>query len=209
MGTCPESAQHELGLRRGPIAEASESGKFYRFPWSSNPIGDPVVSRPRWGVTNLASEEMSEGTENALIYLCSTHGFYYAYNPTGLYQRRTSNAADAFITAFDEFPRNRGTGRSEIAFAPFDRAADLPRVLHKGYTGFFWQPSWQDMQLNGGVLAGSKSVEKDFLRDGVRDLLFVGDVEQIEGRPENMLVATTQGIFRSTDGGRSWKRVYH
>jgi hypothetical protein len=211
IGTCPESALAAIGLPK-PHGEAEPHlGKFIRGYWS--PERFQVVQnleRPAWGVTTFAEDHMAEGPGNSPVFVGSTTGFYYTFNFATLYQLRAWDPAERLMTAFAEMPRNQGKGRSEYLFAPFALPGEPEdgRFIYKGYTGYFWNPSWLAHQNPQGVKAMSGADALRFLRDGVRDCEYVGALEAMPERPDAFVIATSQGIFKTTDNGTSYRQVW-
>jgi hypothetical protein len=211
IGTCPASALEALGLP-APNGEAEDrAGRYFRFRWSEDPVGEPTLSREGWGITRLAGEQMCEGWDSALVYATTTHGLYYGYHPHALYQRRAGVPTEELMTAFAELPQRgekQAIGRSEYAFAPFVLTEGAPRSVYKGLVGYYWQPTWQAIQLNKGVDARTPALADAFLNDGVRSIAFTQDWQAMKGRPRDYVVATRAGLFRTGDGGHSFTQVY-
>jgi hypothetical protein len=211
IGTCPDSALTGMGLPDPRGNAEPRMGKFIRADW--RPENLRILQkheRPDWGVTVFAQDRMAEGPGVSPIFVGTTQGLFYTFNYHRLYQLRVWDPADRFLTAFTEMPRDQGKGRSEYLFAPFQLPGDpgSGRYIYKGFTGFFWNPTWLAHQNPGGVkhLPGTDS--GIFLRDGVRDLVYIGKVNEMADKPDAFLTATAQGVFKTTDNGRSYRQVW-
>jgi hypothetical protein len=124
-----------------------------------------------------------------------------------LFQRRHNvyEPDDLFI-AVSGVRRGGGKGwRIEYAFTPFTYLENTKILLPRGYLGFGWDAYWIYFENNGSNTLDQNKYA--FMRDGVNDMSNVGPVEYSQALYQYVFV-TSQGIFRTMDGGHSYEQVF-
>jgi len=209
VGTCADTELTTLGLGKPASPSLTNIGKLCSVT-VNNKSGRVGIREwegmPDFGITNIA---IDSAYSRSLLYFATTRGLYYAYRG-GLYQLRSGvtshpekigkNAsflsasvnADADMVTDTLYTAASDSDGRQVCVAPFERSGTS--LLYKGGTGYFWDPRW--FPLGEGNI--------DTLTDAGVTSILSGTKEE----PNIFYICNQNGIFKTIDNGKNYRRVY-
>ena len=188
VGTFDDEAFAALGLP-APAAPLKGPGRLYHCTLRDGKLRTEVkLELEAFGVTNLLFDMHQNFTQAA-----TTRGIYYTWMHGMAYeQRRHTLPADTLYVALGG--RRFSDWTKLTCAAPFSAPGDVP-VYHTVKRAFTWSALAKGVKLTGdkGDVA---------IGEGVTCVL----PDAVE--PKTIYLCNRHGVFKSTDGGRSYRLVY-
>jgi len=203
VGTSADAELITLGLGRPATAVEASARVYWGRLADGRPQLSPCLELDRLAVTNLAF-----GAYHTFGTIATSRGLYYTWQGGGTFsQRRNDVPADRLITAlgYRQYPKQVGPGdvrtKSDTYAAAFSAPQDHPSVAKSPIR---WVPErtpmlWRAWSREAPRMEGA--AESASLGDGVSCIL--PDRED----PQTLYLCNRHGVFKTSDGGRTYRRI--
>lgn len=197
IGTFADREFQTLGLVK-PFAPVGAPGRIYRPELGT---GKPLRLSPSCEVEDFGVTNIGFGAHTNFATFATTRGVFYTWQRDNMFcQRRYVMPADTFFTAlgYRQFMKETRPGerrlKSSTYAAPFTGTQNSPVYCVPERTTGRWSLVSDDARVDGGEATAA-------LRAGISCILPDKD------DADTLYLCNRHGIYKSTDGGQSYKRV--
>ena len=197
VGTFDDHEFETLGLGQ-PVSPVKAPGRIY---WVGFKEGKPTF-RPSLEVEDFGVTNIGHGVHQNFLTFATTRGVYYTWQHGNMFSQRLHDMpADTLFTAlgYRQFMKetrpNEWRLQSTTYAAPFSGKQKSPVYCVPERTTGKWSLLSDKAEIHSGAAADRSNV-------GVTCLL----PDQEDGKA--LFLCNRQGVFKSTDGGQSYRLVY-